>query len=109
MPAPASRMPTERSRMCSVHLLLSALVVIAGLLLGLSTVEWAVIALTIGAVVQAELFNTALEAVVDKASPEQHPLAKAAKDSAAGAVVITVIAAVVVGVLIFGPKLLWFL
>jgi diacylglycerol kinase (ATP) len=57
-------------------------------------------------VLSAELFNTALEAAIDRASPEHHPLAKVAKDTAAGAVLISAIGAVIVGVLIFLPRLL---
>jgi undecaprenol kinase len=92
-----------------IHVLVSVCVLLAGAVVGLSAAEWAVIILTIGVVMQAELFNTAIEAIVDKASPEHHPLAKAAKDCAAGAVVLSAIAAVIIGVIIFVPKLLRFI
>ncbi|WP_093795787.1 diacylglycerol kinase family protein [Sporomusa acidovorans] len=69
-------------------------------------IELGVLFLTIAGVLTAELFNTALEAVVDRISPEFHPLAKLAKDIAAGAVLIQAIAALGVGYVLFGDKLL---
>jgi diacylglycerol kinase (ATP) len=89
-----------------IHIAISSAVVIAGLILGITRVEWAVLALTIGVVLQAELFNTAIEAIVDKATPEHHPLAKIAKDCAAAAVVVCALAAVGVGLFVFGPRVL---
>lgn len=80
-------------------------VVLAGLWLGLSFSDWALIALAAGLVFTSELLNTGVEAVVDLASPELHPLAKAAKDVAAGAVLIAALTAVVVGLLVLGPRL----
>ena len=77
----------------------------AGVLLGLTAVEWAVLALTICLVLILEGLNTALELAVDLASPGTHPKAKAAKDLAAGMVLIGAIGSVAVGVLLFGPKL----
>jgi diacylglycerol kinase (ATP) len=71
----------------------------------LDTLEWAVIVLTTAMVFTAEFLNTAIEAVVDLASPEKHPLAKVGKDVGAGAVLIAAIAAVWVGLLILGPHL----
>lgn len=88
-----------------VHLLVTFGVVAAGLWFRLSVTEWAILAVTIGLVLQAELFNTALEAVVDKTTPEIHPLAKIAKDCASGAVLVAAVLAVVVGMFIFLPKL----
>lgn len=88
-----------------IHIGITALVVSMGLWLRLSANQWAVIAITTGVVFQAELVNTALEAVVDKVAPEFHPLAKVAKDCAAGAVLVVAVAAVVVGLLILGPLL----
>jgi diacylglycerol kinase len=92
-----------------IHLAISAAVIAAGVWLGLTRLEWIAIVFAIGLVLQAELLNTAIEAIVDKASPERHPLAKAAKDCAAGAVLVTALAAVAIGVLVFGPRLLAFL
>jgi len=79
--------------------------VVLGLWLGLSRTEWAVLALTIGMVWTAELFNTALEALIDLASPEIHPLAKIGKDVGAAAVLIAAIVSVAVGLVLFGPPL----
>jgi diacylglycerol kinase (ATP) len=79
-----------------------------GLILGLDRFEWLVLTLTIAIVLAAEGVNTALEAVVDLASPEYHPLAKIAKDVGAGTVLLTAIAAVIVGLLLFLPHLLPF-
>ena len=78
----------------------------AGLLLGLSTLEWCAIVLAIVGVWTAEALNTALEFLCDVASPEFHPLVEKAKDVAAGAVVIAALGAVVIGVLVLGPPLL---
>lgn len=88
-----------------IHLAIAGAVVILGLWLGLPARDWAVIAVTAGLVLTAEAFNTALEAAVDLASPEQHPLAQVAKDVGAGAVTLAAITAVVVGLLVLGPPL----
>ena len=93
-------------RNLKIHAAISVGITLLGLWAGLPRHDWAVIALTIGIVVAAELMNTALEAVVDLASPERRPLAKAAKDTAAAAVLSLALAAVVVGALLVGPPLL---
>ncbi|QDR80933.1 Prokaryotic diacylglycerol kinase [Sporomusa termitida] len=74
--------------------------------LDFSTLEQAVLLLTIAGVITAEMFNTAIETVINKISPEVHPLAKVAKDVAAGAVLVQAITALGVGVVLFGEKLL---
>ncbi|MCA1554087.1 MAG: diacylglycerol kinase family protein [Chloroflexi bacterium] len=89
-----------------VHLLISLAVVVLGWWLHVSSVEWAVLVLTMGVVFAAEMLNTVVESAVDLASPGQHPLAKVAKDAAAGAVLVLAICAVLVGALIFLPRLL---
>jgi len=88
-----------------IHSVVATLIVSIGLWLGLSPRDWAVIVLTIAMVFTAEFINTAIEAVVDLASPVQHPLAKVGKDVGAGAVLIAAIAAALVGLLILGPPL----
>ena len=88
-----------------IHAVLSTGVFVLGLWLGLSRTEWAIIVLVIGLVWMAEFVNTALEAVVDLASPDLHPLAKVGKDVAAAAVLVAAGAAVLVGLLILGPPL----
>ena len=72
---------------------------------GISRVEWAVLVFTIALVLILEGLNTAIEAAIDLASPKIHPLAKAAKDLAAGMVLIGAMASVAVGLLILGPPL----
>lgn len=88
-----------------IHAVVSVVVVLAGLWLGLSTIEWAVIFLAIALVWTAEFINTALEAVVDLASPQQHHLARVGKDVGAAAVLIAAISSALVGFLILGPPL----
>lgn len=89
-----------------IHLAIACAVIIMGLWLGLGASEWASLWLAIGLVLAAELFNSALEAFVDLASPEVHPLAQAAKDMGAGAVLVSACVAVIVGLLILGPPLI---
>ena len=88
-----------------VHLVIAGLVVVAGMLLRVTAVEWAVIALAMGVVFAAEMVNTVAELAVDLLTEEYHPMAKVAKDVSAAAVLVTAIAAVAVGVAIFGPRL----
>ena len=93
-------------RNARVHLLAAVAVTAMGLWLRLDAVRWAVLVLTIALVFFAEMANTGVEATVDLVTPEYHPLAKVAKDVSAGAVLVTAMAAVVVGLLILGPPLL---
>lgn len=88
-----------------IHFLATILVAFLGWILRINTVEWAVLALAIGLVWTAEFVNTALEAVVDLASPELHPLARVGKDVGAAAVLISALLAILVGLLILGPPL----
>jgi len=88
-----------------IHLAVMVVVIGVGLALGLSRWEWALLALTIGLVLAAEAFNTALEVGIDLASPEYHPLARRAKDASAGAVLLAALTAVAVGLLLLGPHL----
>ncbi len=84
----------------------SAIVLLVGLWLEITPGEWAVIILSIALVWMAEFVNAAIEAAVNLASPELHPMAKIGKDVAAAAVLLGVVASVLVGLLIFGPPLL---
>jgi diacylglycerol kinase len=86
-----------------IHALATAAALVVGVWVELSPTQWAILALTITAVWVAEFLNTAIEAVVDLVQPDHHPLAKAAKDTAAGAVLVSAIGSVVVGILILGP------
>jgi diacylglycerol kinase len=92
-------------RNARIHLVIGAAACAVGGWVGLSRVEWAVIIFTIALVLILEGLNTAVEAAIDLASPQFHPLAKAAKDLAAGMVLIAAIASVGVGLLILGPPL----
>lgn len=89
-----------------IHAALTAMAVILACWLRISRLEWAILVLTFMLVWTAELMNTALEAVVDMTMPQPHPLAKAAKDAAAGAVLVSACGAVLVGLLVLGPPLL---
>ena len=88
-----------------VHSIVATTVFAMGLWLSLPPRDWAVLVLTVAMVFTAEFINTAIEAVVDLASPEKHPLAKVGKDVGAGAVLVASLAAVLIGLLILGPPL----
>jgi len=88
-----------------IHSAIAAVVLIVGLWLRLPPRDWAVIVLTAALVFTAEFINTSIEAVVDLVSPDTHPLAKIGKDVGAAAVLISAIAAILVGLLILGPPL----
>ena len=88
-----------------IHALATTLVVLMAFWLRLQARDWAVLLLTIAMVWTAEVINTALEAVVDLASPRHHPLAKVGKDVGAAAVLIAALTSVLVGLLILGPPL----
>lgn len=90
------------------HLLSAAVVVIIGVYTGLSLTKWAMLCFAIGLVLMAELFNTAIEVIVNLVSPEHHPLAGKAKDIAAGAVLVASVTAACIGVLVFFPDNLEF-
>lgn len=93
-------------RNLQIHLGFTVAVAIMGWLLALTKVEWAIITLAVGLVWAAELYNTAVEHVVDLISPTPHPLARLAKDAAAAAVLVTALASAVVGLIIFIPHLI---
>ena len=88
-----------------IHSIVAIGVLILGLWLNLPARDWAVLVLTIAMVFMAEFINTAIEAVVDLASPVHHPLGKVGKDVGAGAVLVAALAAILIGVLILGPPL----
>lgn len=92
-------------RNARIELVIGAMACGLGVWLKISNSEWAVLVVMICVVLILEGLNTAIEAAVDLASPEFHPLAKTAKDVAAGMVLIAAMGSIVVGVLIFGLKL----
>ncbi len=89
-----------------IHCAAAATVIALGLWLEVSRLEWVALVLAIALVMGAEALNTALEYVVDLASPEWHPLARDAKDVAAAAVLLCSLGAAVVGLLVFAPYLI---
>jgi diacylglycerol kinase (ATP) len=89
-----------------LHAIATGLVLTAGLLTGLTTADWCWIVLAVVAVWTAEALNTAFEFLTDVASPTFHPLAEKAKDVAAGAVLIASAGALVIGALVFMPRLI---
>lgn len=95
---------TERN--IKVMLAVGALAVAAGLVLQIDLLSWAIILLCCAVVIMAELFNTAVETIVDLVSPEFHPLAGRAKDIAAGAVWFLSFVVAVVGVLVYANAII---
>lgn len=81
----------------------AVIVIWAGFYLKISKIDWIIVILLIGLVLYAELCNSAIEAIVDSFTPEEHPKAKLAKDFSAGSVVILIIAAGVIGGIVFWP------
>ncbi len=88
-----------------IHVLIALAASGLAAFLRLGLAQWAILALTYTMVIAAELFNSAIEALTDLVSPGYHPLARQTKDVAAGAVVVTALGAVAVGLLLFGPPL----
>lgn len=93
-------------RNARIQLTVACVAVVLSAWLRISRAEWSVLVLAIAAVLILEGLNTAIEAVVDLASPEQHKLAKVAKDVSAGTVLIAAIASAVIGAIIFLPRLI---
>ena len=89
-----------------IHAVFTVAVLVLGFWLRVTPFEWALLVLCMMAVWMGEFLNTAVEAVVDMVSPEFHPLAKTAKDVAAAAVLLGAIGSVIVGLIIFGPRLM---
>ncbi|MDD6795020.1 MAG: diacylglycerol kinase [Clostridiaceae bacterium] len=87
-----------------IHLIAALCVLIACFCFNISKIEFLILALTIAMVISAELINTAIEATIDMTTNYYHPLAKVAKNAAAGGVLVTAIAAVVIGYVIFWDK-----
>lgn len=96
----------SKERNVKSHLIAAVIVFLAAWWTGISRVEWIIVIALIGLMITLELLNAAVERVVDLVTVEKHPLAKQAKDLAAGAVLVFAIASAVIGALIFLPK--WF-
>ena len=89
----------------TVHILATFIVIILGFMFKISIFEWLVLFLIIGLVIATELINTSIEATIDLITNEINPLAKVAKDTAASAVLVFGLTALIVGTLIFIPKI----
>lgn len=97
-----SSMKTERN--LKIHLTIMILVILSGLIFNISILEWILCIVCFGIVISGELFNTAIETVVDMVSPEYNEKAKLAKDISAGGVLVLAIASAIIGFIIFLPK-----
>lgn len=86
------------------HIVAAIIVIISGILTGLSLIEWFIVFILIGGMLGLELMNSAIERVVDLTTSEQHLLAKQAKDLAAGAVLIYAVTSAIIGLMLFIPK-----
>jgi diacylglycerol kinase len=91
-----------------IHIVAAVLACIAGFYFNLASGEWIVIIICIVLVISFELINTAVEELCNMIHPEQHPVIKKIKDIAAGSVLVAAIGSVVVGLIIFLPKLILF-
>lgn len=101
-----SSFKTERNM--KFHIFIMVLVILAGIILKITKAEWIVCIFCIAMVISAELFNTSIETVVDLVMPYKNEKAKIAKDVAAAAVLVLAIASVIIGLMIFMPKIINF-
>ena len=96
----------KKEQNMKIHFTIAILVIIVGIILKISTIEWIICLILIGIVISLELVNTAIEQVVDIAMPEINEKAKIAKDVAAGAVLMVAIISLICGLIIFIPKII---
>jgi diacylglycerol kinase len=89
-----------------IHTFVALTIIVLGIFLSISAMEWALVVLCCGVVIAAEMINTAIEALVDMVSPEWNLKAGLVKDISAGAVLILAITSVVIGLIIFFPKII---
>ena len=94
-----------KERNMKIHCAIALCAIALGFILSIDAIAWCAVVICIGLVMSAECINTALEAVVDLASPEQHKLAALAKDAAAGGVLICACISVVVGCIVYIPRI----
>ncbi len=99
------RLALKEERNMKIHFVMIVIVIMAGVILNISTIEIMIISIVIAVVIAAELFNTAIEVLTDVIMPERNPKAKIVKDISAGAVLMVSIAAFIVGMIIFVPKI----
>lgn len=86
-----------------IHVCVMIAVILAGILFGITSYEWCILLLCFGLVLMAEAMNSAIEAIADMVMPEFHPLVKKAKDVAAAGVLISAMASVAIGLVVFLP------
>lgn len=98
----------KKEQNIKIHTIISLIVVLGGFIFKINYIEWLVCLVLIGFVMMAEFFNTSIEYVVDLASPDIHPLAKAAKDTASAGVLMMAIISALIGCVIFIPKIIEF-
>lgn len=96
----------RNERNMRIHLIISFLVIGGSIYFSLSILEWMFVVFAIGGMLVLELINTSIERLVDLVTTEYHPLAKQAKDAAAGAVFVFAIVSVIIGIMIFLPRIL---
>lgn len=96
----------KSERNMKIHVLATLIVTALGFILGLDPLEWVACIFSIVIVISSEMLNTAIETIVDLVSPNINPLAKKAKDIAAGSVLVMAIGAFLVGLIIFIPKII---
>lgn len=89
-----------------IHFFFALLALVFGVIFKINETEWIALVITISIVVILELLNTSLEALTDLASPSIHPKAKLSKDVAAGAVLLAALMSILIGAIIFVPKVL---
>lgn len=100
-----SGLKTERN--LKIHFSIMILVIILGIILKISKVEWMICIILFGLVISLELVNTAIENTVDLITEEKNPKAKISKDVAAGAVLVSAISSFIIGLIIFIPKIFY--
>ena len=96
----------KKERNIKIHLSFMCAVILCGFYFHITKIEWMICLILFALVLSLELVNTAIEAVVDLASPDIHPLAKLSKDAAAGAVLISAIISAIIGLMIFIPYII---
>lgn len=89
-----------------IHILIMFLVIVAGIILRIEKIEWIICIILFGLVIASEIFNTALENIVDLVTEEQNEKARMAKDAAAGSVLVIAIVSIIIGCIIFIPKII---
>ena len=89
-----------------VYVMATVVVIVSGFCFGVSSLEWIALVFSIGFVIVSEVFNTAIEIDIDLTSPEYHPYARDTKDVAAAAVLLSLFVSIIVGLIIFLPKIL---